>query len=102
MTNHWMIDGCLMPDADMVNTLVIGAQSGHIRTTKTWILGRLLRDGDDRVDKEMADREQAHVPPNATQQLHKDSPQVQVKGKGKDRPWEALRISVYEVIPGAN
>jgi len=89
-----------MPDTEMVNTLVIGAVSGHIRTTKTWILGRLLRDGDDLVDKEMDDREEAHIPPSATPSSIASS-QDQLKGKAKDRPWEALRVSVFEVIPGA-
>lgn len=91
-----------MPDADMTNTLVIGAESGHVRTTKTWVLGRLLRDGDDRLDKELEEREQAHIPPSDTGfSTTTSQTQPKGKGKGKDRPWEALRISVYEVIPGA-
>lgn len=42
-----------MPEADIRNVLVIGAESGHIRTTDSWVLGRFLRDYDDRVDEEL-------------------------------------------------
>jgi hypothetical protein len=93
-----MADGRLMPDADMANTIVIGAQSGHIRSTKSWVLGRLLRDIDDIVDKEMK-HEQAHVPPAATgiQSSVNQASQTSKPATTK-RAWEALRISVFEVI----
>jgi hypothetical protein len=55
-----------MTDADTADVQVMGARSGHVRTTKTWALGRLLRDDDNRVDDEMQGREQAHVPPGRT------------------------------------
>jgi len=61
------------------------------------VLGRLLRDGDDRVDKEMEGREQAHVPPGTTGL----KPTEDAKDKGKDKEWEALRVSVYELVPKA-
>src|SRR3954470_1185408 len=96
-----------MPSTDMPNTLVIGAVSGHIRATKTWALGRLLRDGDDCVDEEMVGREKAHVPPGSTgfgttDEVSKDEKESK-KGKGKvrDKEWEALRVSVYQLIPEA-
>ncbi|KAF8847716.1 hypothetical protein BDZ45DRAFT_636646 [Acephala macrosclerotiorum] len=33
-----------MPDTDMANVQVIGTESGFVKTTKAWVLGRLLRD----------------------------------------------------------
>ena len=94
-----MADGRLMPDADMTNTMVIGAVSSHSRTTKSWVLGRLLRDEDDRVDGEMK-QEQNHVPPNATAELHKGHPPAYQDPNATAAPapeWEALRVTVYEV-----
>jgi hypothetical protein len=76
-----------MPDVDVANTLVIGSRSGHSRVTTSWVLGRLLRDANDRVDKEMHNEK---APPNF--------------GKNKDHAgatssaepaWEALRVSVF-------
>jgi hypothetical protein len=86
-----------MPDTDMTNTLVVGATSGHLRTTKSWVLGRLLRDLDDRLDDEMR-HEQAHVPPDAPEEKE---PIVLVAPQGgpasQPKAWEALRASVFEV-----
>ncbi|KAF3278367.1 hypothetical protein TWF132_001219 [Orbilia oligospora] len=104
-------DGRLMPDADIDETLVIGAKSGHCRSTKSWILGRLLRDFNDAVDQEMS-KEVAHVPPQSS-----DAPSTTEKGSSaqegpavparsaEHRPWEALRVTVFEfddssAIPG--
>ena len=56
-----------MPDTDMANTLVIGVTGDHRRTTKSWVLGRLLRDFDDRVDEDMK-HEQAHAPPDVPEE----------------------------------
>jgi len=90
-----------MPDTDMANTLVVGAATGHVRTTKSWILGRLLRDMDDSLDAEMED-EADHVPPDQEAEAKKTAapatkPLV-TKGRGKkSKAWEALRVSVYEV-----
>ncbi|KAH6627466.1 hypothetical protein F5144DRAFT_273344 [Chaetomium tenue] len=92
-------DGRLMPEADMTNTMVIGAVSNHSRTTKSWILGRLLRDEDDRVDTQMK-QEQNHVPPNSTAELHKGPPPAYQDPNATAAPapeWEALRVTVYEV-----
>ncbi|PKS08374.1 hypothetical protein jhhlp_005318 [Lomentospora prolificans] len=91
-------DGRLMPDADMANATVIGAVSSHSRTTKSWILGRLLRDEDDRVDGEML-TEQPHVPPAATVDIHQPQPPAYSEAiLTKPAPeWEALRVTVYEV-----
>ena len=76
-----------MPAADVDNTIVIGAKSGHARATKSWVLGRLLRDFDDLVDESMRD-EQAHVPPDTN---------CEEQSSGRGKPWEALRVTVLEV-----
>jgi len=91
-------DGRLMPDADMANTTIIGAVSSHSRGTKTWVLGRLLRDEDDRLDNGMKN-EQAHVPPTSTAQLHKGPPPTyqDPKNPAPAPEWEALRVTVYEI-----
>jgi hypothetical protein len=78
-----------MPDTDVSNAMVIGVQSGHIRTTKSWILGKLFRVLDNGVDADMK-AEQPHVLPDT--QLIKSS----VEDTG--HPWEALRISVFETV----
>ncbi|OTB08093.1 hypothetical protein M426DRAFT_317197 [Hypoxylon sp. CI-4A] len=85
-------DGRLMPDTDMGNANVIGAVSGHSRSTKSWVLGRLLRDEDDRVDEEMRD-EQSHIPPTVPGEAPPTNRQVPTQAP----EWEALRVTVYEV-----
>lgn len=87
-----------MPDADMTNTTVIGSVSSHSRGTKTWVLGRFLRDEDNRVDDEMK-QEQNHVPPAATEEIHKGPPPAYQDPKVTNPPpeWEALRVTVYQV-----
>ena len=83
-----------MPNTDIVNAIVIGSESGHVRTTSSWILGRLLRDLDDRLDSSMKN-EQPHLPPNSSTLF----PGIEsTKAREAVKPWEALRISVYEVI----
>ncbi|KAI1080627.1 hypothetical protein F5B20DRAFT_579874 [Whalleya microplaca] len=95
-------DGRLMPDADMANTCVIGARGvdynlgGHSRNTNNWVLGRLLRDENDRVDADMR-HEQAHVPPAATEEIHQAPPPSYFETKSKAPQWEALRVTVYDV-----
>jgi hypothetical protein len=78
-----------MPETDMADAIVIGAESGHIRTTKNWVLGRLLRDEDYRVDREMR-REQAHQSPA---EPGRDAAST-VNGSAGPA-WEALRVTVY-------
>jgi hypothetical protein len=90
-----------MPDTDMVNTSVIGLQTGHSRTTKNWILGRLLRDEDDRVDQEM-EHEQNHTPPKNDAEIHNPPPPNYTDSQlaaqsAASREWEALRLTIYEV-----
>jgi hypothetical protein len=95
---YWPLDGSLMPDTDMANTLVIGADTGHIRTTKSWVLGRLLRDFDGHLDDELRD-EAAHVPPDEEHKSRKFglvSPLAHI-GHTQQKAWEALRVSVYKV-----
>ena len=89
-----------MPDACMANTIVVGATSGHVRTAKSWILGKLLKDLEDGMDEEMKD-EQAHVPPG---EIEKQAPAVtieQVQSSAPRRtPREALRVTIFEVDEG--
>jgi hypothetical protein len=75
-----------MPPADVANTLVVNASTGHVRTTETWILGRILRDLNLELDSEMRN-EESHVSPREA------APNIPGK-----RRWEPLRVSVYEVI----
>lgn len=84
-----------MPDATTPgSTLVVGAVSGHVRTTYSWLLSKFLADFDERTDREMED-EQAHPDP----QDSKSRPLVSHNGLHKTgKPeWEALRVSVFEV-----
>ncbi|PWY94985.1 hypothetical protein BO94DRAFT_530874, partial [Aspergillus sclerotioniger CBS 115572] len=93
-------EGRLMPETDMLSTLVIRADTGHVRTTSSWVLGRMLRDLDDRYDEEM-ENEEAHVSPWQAISAHPPSAECRSPGeqkKKKKKPWEALHISVYEVI----
>ncbi|KAK8005904.1 hypothetical protein PG991_012201 [Apiospora marii] len=68
--------GFLMPATDVPDILLVGAQSGHSRPTRSWVLGRLFRD--------------AHTRATA------DS---RVRGRAADKSdptWDALRVSVFE------
>jgi hypothetical protein len=76
----------------MSNTLVISAMTGHQRTSKNWVLGRLLRDFDDGNDAEM-ENEEAHASiETAGLKIQK----VNRPGQPSTVAWEALRVSVYE------
>ena len=68
------LDRRLMPDADY-KAIVIGAESGHSRHNKSWIIGRLLRDLERRAAP-----------------LERDK---------SSRNWESLRVSIFEVVPGS-
>ncbi len=88
-----------MPDADIDGTVVVDAETGHSRTTKTWVLGRLLRDADDKLDKSMKN-EMAHVSPETEEEIHDPAVQSGEHSLGPPKqPWEALRVTVYEVDP---
>ncbi|KAF7586152.1 hypothetical protein BBP40_009394 [Aspergillus hancockii] len=82
-----------MPDVDVDNTVVVGCASGHFHTTKSWVLGRLLRDFKDAVNKEMKD-EQPHIPPGMTLEPKKEP---SARERVQEQAWEALRITVFEV-----
>ena len=76
-----------MPATDVDNIIIIGAESGHARITKSWVLGRLLRDFNDLVDESMGD-ERAHGPARANREE---------QSSGRSKPWETLRLTVLEV-----
>lgn len=63
-----------MPSADF-RAVVIGAKSGHARDNKSWVIGRLLRDYEQRAKPHTTDKES----PN----------------------WEALRVSVFRLVSGS-
>ncbi|KAI1119808.1 hypothetical protein F5Y10DRAFT_283765 [Nemania abortiva] len=76
-------DGRLMPDADVDGIVVVDVDTGHRRTTKSWVLGRLFRDEDNRLINSLKN-EAAHVPPETGSEPPKQD-------------WEALRVTIYEV-----
>jgi hypothetical protein len=85
-----------MPNSDMVNTLVIGAMTGHQRSN--WVLGRLLRDFDNRHDVEM-DNEESHKSQQPAAEKSKDTKSVDARPVTQNQStvaWEALRVSIYE------
>ncbi|KAI4599878.1 hypothetical protein KJ359_001614 [Pestalotiopsis sp. 9143b] len=43
-------DGLFMPNADTSNVMLIEVKSGHYAITRTWVLGRLMRDLSDKLD----------------------------------------------------
>lgn len=89
-----------MPHADIDEVIVVDAEAGHYRTTKSWVLGRFLRDEDDRLSDKLKS-EAAHRRWTTTEEIHATAVQLEdlsspVQPK---RPWEALRITVYDVHP---
>jgi hypothetical protein len=66
-----------MPDTDMSNVQVVSAKDGWIKATKTWVLGRLLRDLNHHFNEEL------------------------VRERDKTRgEWVALRVYIYEIESG--
>ena len=69
------VAGFLMPATDVPDITLVGAQSGHSRPTRSWVLGRLFRD--------------AH---------HRATAATRTPGRAAnkaDETWDALRVSVY-------
>ncbi|KAH0569264.1 hypothetical protein GP486_000020 [Trichoglossum hirsutum] len=89
-------DGRLMPGSETTLT-VIDTNSGHGRDTRNWVLGRLLRDFNNRLDEEMKD-EQLHISSEANDN-EKLVPADSGKGEGKGggKPFEGLRVTMFEV-----
>ncbi|KAL2039839.1 hypothetical protein N7G274_007240 [Stereocaulon virgatum] len=67
-------DRRLMPSADYKSKVIV-AKSGHIRQNESWVIGRLLRDFERRQSPLVADKSSEH--------------------------WEALRVSIFKIIPGS-
>ncbi|EPS42039.1 hypothetical protein H072_4023 [Dactylellina haptotyla CBS 200.50] len=94
-----------MPDTDMANITVTGIDTGHARTTQSWLLGKLLHDLNDKLDQEM-EKEMRHMPPNSekasnsmsTKEVELHRPEPHRPEPHRQRQWEALRISVFETI----
>lgn len=89
-----------MPKSDIADVMMIGVHSGHTRTSTSWVLGRLLRDTNHKLD-EMKRNEQPHSAPRAPSSNAKcleEKIASSICAQSATRPWEALRISIYEVI----
>jgi hypothetical protein len=81
-----------MPESETAIT-VIDNNSGHSRDTRNWVLGRLLRDFNDRIDEEMK-YEQPHI---SSDQKRASTADGSGNGNGKQKPFEGLRVTVFEV-----
>lgn len=91
-----------MPESEQSLT-VIDTNSGHGRETRNWVLGRFLRDFNDRLDEEMKD-EQPHISSDASDKEKQESADDgkgdgigKGKRKAKGQPFEGLRVTVFEV-----
>ncbi|OJD33068.1 uncharacterized protein BKCO1_3300061 [Diplodia corticola] len=88
-------DGRLMPESGST-LLVIDPNSGHSRQTKNWILDRLWRDFNDRLDDTMRD-ELPHIPPgDGDNEQQEPARRGNGDGQGQKRPFEGLRVTVFE------
>lgn len=85
-----------MPESETSFT-VIDTNSGHYRVTRNWVMGRLLRDFNDRLDEGMKD-EQAHISSDSAGK-ETGAPLQHEKGTGQasGKHFEALRVTVFEV-----
>lgn len=81
-----------MPNADTSNVMLIEVKSGHYAITRTWVLGRLMRDLSDKLDttrlggKEIPGRIRA----TGKQKVSPTDPSPELQ------PLESLRIKVYK------
>ncbi|KAK2735079.1 hypothetical protein FQN57_001359 [Myotisia sp. PD_48] len=82
-------DGRLMPKTESPSIMVIDVQTGHTRMNESWIIGQLFRVLDNDVDTDMR-VEQPHNPSGMKS--------IESGAEYPGRPWEALRISVFETI----
>jgi len=83
-----------MPSSDIPNTIVVHAESGHCRASTNWVLGRILRDAQDRVH--------ANTPPKKTTTTSDSRKGCDPAIDNKSHPeWEALRVEVFEVDSGS-
>ncbi|KUI62491.1 hypothetical protein VP1G_09617 [Cytospora mali] len=81
--------------------LVVEPKSGHSRHTSNWILGRLWRDFNDRLDDQMKNELPHGVSPGAVHAENQRSRACVRKwrkhGQGHKPPFEALRVAVFEL-----
>lgn len=81
--------------------MVVTAETGHSRTTSSWVLGRLLRDTNDKVDEEMsgeAPHRNTGTWSNWNRSLWRSTMGLKPKVESPTKPWEALRIAFFEVV----
>ncbi|AEO68450.1 uncharacterized protein THITE_14002, partial [Thermothielavioides terrestris NRRL 8126] len=89
-------DGRLMPESE-TSFVVIDTNSGHSRVARNWVLGRLLRDFNDRLDEEMKD-EQEHISSDSHDKERRAPPELgKGTGEANQKHFEALRVTVFEV-----
>lgn len=85
-----------MPDSDS-KLSVIDTNSGHSRDTTNWILGRMLRDFNDRLDDEMKDEQPRLRSDARDHEKQASTDDGKGKAQAKQKAFEALRITVFEV-----
>jgi hypothetical protein len=91
----------LMPDS-ATETVVVDAVTGHSRTTRSWVINKLISYLDDCVDKDMK-AELVHPPPRDVTPQKPPAPENPPGARRKavditnTKPWEALRVSVYKI-----
>ena len=88
-----------MPDSEST-LLVIDPISGHSRQTKNWVLGRLARDFNNRLDDAMKDEEPHIAPGDGSGErggLTADANKEKGDETGKKQPFEGLRATVFEL-----
>lgn len=92
-----------MPDSEST-LLIIEPNSSHTRQTKNWILGRLWRDFNDRLDDSVR-VEQQHEPSSNDSRADQRVPPPTAEKDGEHRqtqepPFEALRVTIFEFKDG--
>ncbi|PCG91083.1 Hypothetical protein PENO1_095750 [Penicillium occitanis (nom. inval.)] len=89
-------DGRLMPESE-TSLMVVDTNSGHGRTTSTWVIGRLFRDFNDRLMESMKD-EEPHISSDVSEvQTLGSASEKEEKIVTKRKPFEGLRVTVFEV-----
>lgn len=90
-----------MPDSEST-LLVIEPNTCHIRQTKNWVLGRLWRDLNDRLDDLIKNEGPHETQRDRGADKQKRPPGTPVekdrmRDRGQKTPFEALRVSVFEL-----
>jgi hypothetical protein len=87
-----------MPQSD-TSIVVIDTYSGHARDSRNWVLGRFIRDYNDRLDADVRD-EEPHVPrdvEHADGHVAGAKDGTELRENAKRQPFHGLCVGVYEV-----